>query len=224
MRNDRGRQNVAGHSHFQVMQRPIRSTIRHMRRGVAMFVAIGLALSAAPLRAQVGGSTRGPMRPGVIIGRPFGRAVNHGFPRQPVVAPFFVPDFYYPYSYVEPAAAPVAPTPTVIVLDQREHEPQPAVSAAAARPTVIEIAAEEINSASPPAKKLPRVFVMKNGERIEAKRYTLTDTQVIVVTAPGEVRRIPLSQLDLDATVAGNRAKGVEIQVPSGPGEYFVSF
>ncbi|MGI9101724.1 MAG: hypothetical protein ACR2IF_04685 [Terriglobales bacterium] len=39
-----------------------------------------------------------------------------------------------------------------------------------------------------------------------------------------QVRRIPVSAVNLDATIAANQQRGILLHVPTGPGEYSLSF
>jgi thiol-disulfide isomerase/thioredoxin len=64
----------------------------------------------------------------------------------------------------------------------------------------------------------PAVFVLNNGQRLEAQHYTLT-ADSLRTTIDGQPRTIPLSALDLKATVAANRERGIDLKIPSNRSE-----
>jgi hypothetical protein len=75
-----------------------------------------------------------------------------------------------------------------------------------------------------PAKATPAtVFVLTNGERIEAHRYLFTHDH-LQLTIDQEVRTIPRATLDLKATAAANRERGVDLRIPSANNEISLSF
>jgi hypothetical protein len=79
----------------------------------------------------------------------------------------------------------------------------------------------------------PAIFVLKSGERLEARRFLLTATTLSVtgnvnsntnLNTSRSQRVIPLDALDLDATVAGNRQRGITLQIPADQNEICLSF
>lgn len=75
-----------------------------------------------------------------------------------------------------------------------------------------------------PAKRVPKtIFVFAKGGQIEADRYTIDPTALHVVVN-GQKRTIALSELDLNATVAVNRQRGVDLIIPKKSDEVFVTF
>jgi len=77
---------------------------------------------------------------------------------------------------------------------------------------------------SHPGQPLPKaVFVLTNGEQLESDRYTM-DTQYVHVALEGEERVIPLSAVDVQATESANRARGVDLKIPTSKSEVFVAF
>ena len=56
---------------------------------------------------------------------------------------------------------------------------------------------------------MPTVFVFKNGERVEARRYTMTQSSLRLADE-GQERNVALAMLDRDATVAANQVRGIE--------------
>jgi peroxiredoxin len=77
---------------------------------------------------------------------------------------------------------------------------------------------------SHPGQPLPKaVFVLTSGERLESDRYTM-DTHFLHIAIEGEERVIAINKVDVRATEAANRARGIEIKVPTSKSEVFVSF
>jgi hypothetical protein len=69
----------------------------------------------------------------------------------------------------------------------------------------------------------PAIFILKNGERLETRRFLLTAND-LSVTVDHTKRRIPFDSLDLGATVAANRERGVNLQIPADRNEIALSF
>jgi thiol-disulfide isomerase/thioredoxin len=75
-----------------------------------------------------------------------------------------------------------------------------------------------------PAKPGPKtVFVLANGERLEADHYTL-DADLLHVAVGAEQRTIALNALDMKATTKANRQRGVELKIPQNRSEVFLAF
>ena len=69
----------------------------------------------------------------------------------------------------------------------------------------------------------PAIFVLTNGERLEAQRFLLTATSLTVNISRAQ-RVIPLTALDLDSTMAANRQRGVRLQIPTEHNEIVLGF
>ena len=68
----------------------------------------------------------------------------------------------------------------------------------------------------PPAQNQPEtVLVFKDGHQLEVANYAIVG-QTLYDLTDGHRRRIPLSDLDLDATSKQNDERGVDFQLPSG--------
>ena len=78
-------------------------------------------------------------------------------------------------------------------------------------------------SEPPPRSLLPTVFVLRNGERLEAEHYTIMAGSVRFTTH-GNERTIPLSALDQKATIAANRERGIDLKIPTSQNEVFLGF
>jgi len=160
-------------------------------------------------------------RPGFANG-----AFSHhpGYGRSRYYRSAFAP-WYYPYwdeaepfdAYAEPAVN-VASPPVVLVEsgDYRPSAPPPEP------PKLIEI--PETNKAgATPKSSVPALFVFTNGERLEARRYTFTADSLRVETGRQQ-RTVPLDKLDLDATIAANRERGIDLQIPTDKNQIFLGF
>jgi hypothetical protein len=67
------------------------------------------------------------------------------------------------------------------------------------------------------------VFVLKGGERLESRNYVLT-AQSLQIEVGRQRREIPLDTLDLDATIAANHQRGIDLTIPRDRSAVFVSF
>jgi hypothetical protein len=67
------------------------------------------------------------------------------------------------------------------------------------------------------------VFVLSNGERLETHHYTIIAGS-LHIAAQGSDRTIPLSALDLKATVSANHERGIDLKLPTHPGEISFGF
>jgi hypothetical protein len=77
---------------------------------------------------------------------------------------------------------------------------------------------------APVAKPLPAtLFILKDGGRLESRRYLLTD-QSLKIEDGREQHTIPVSALDLDATIAANHERGIEVTIPRDRNTVFLGF
>jgi peroxiredoxin len=91
-------------------------------------------------------------------------------------------------------------------------------------PMIIEVPQEPSSAGSLPPKPSPKtVFVLANGERLEADHYTMEEGVLHIVVA-GEPRAIPLRALDAKATIAANRERGIDLKIPQSRSEVYVAF
>ena len=70
---------------------------------------------------------------------------------------------------------------------------------------------------------MPAVFVLTNGERLEAHRYMLTADH-LSVTVDRQQRTFPLTMLDLKGTMAANRERGTDLRIPADRNEISLGF
>jgi len=76
---------------------------------------------------------------------------------------------------------------------------------------------EEPRSTSAPDPAPSTMLVFKDGHNLEIGNYAIVGTTLFDLT-PGHPRRIPLADLDLDATKKQNDDRGVNFEVPSSLG------
>lgn len=69
----------------------------------------------------------------------------------------------------------------------------------------------------------PAVFVLSNGDRVETARY-LVSVNSVRVEQNGVQRTIPLSELNVDETVATNKARGLNIKFPTDRTQIMLGF
>jgi hypothetical protein len=127
-----------------------------------------------------------------------------------VVVPYFDP-FEYEEPYAE--AETTAPVPPVVLSRTPDTPP--------AKPQVIEVPGAANSTA---AKTLPpTIFILANGERLEVRRFMLT-ASYLFVSIDRKERTIPLDMLDLNATLAANHERGVDLRIPDDRNEISLSF
>ena len=164
-----------------------------------------------------GGARVGPSS-GVLHGRPgFGyrrHYYGYGVAWLPWDWGFWDDGYVWDESSYQPSEN--MPPPQIIVVEKKE-EPRPP----AAPPKIIEA---PLWKEAPAAKRLPpTLFVLNDGERLESRYYLLTADSLQIEVARQE-RTIPLSDLNLDATLALNQQRGVELTIPHDRNTLFLGF
>lgn len=158
-------------------------------------------------------------------GHGFPNGSRRGYGRYRNSGAFFAP-WYYPYwdegwdlpDYYEPPAQ--APSPPVVVMQSRDdNRSQPARIPES--PKLIEL--PDSKDAAPSKPDQPTLFVLANGEQLEARRYTLTPDSLRVEIGRQQ-RTIPLGKLNIDATIAANRGRGIDLRVPTDDSQIFLGF
>jgi hypothetical protein len=132
---------------------------------------------------------------------------------------FSYPYYWYDYPYDEgdyerPYSEVVERQPAPVALPPAPPNPP-------AKAQVIEIPAPANSIAAKP--QPPAVFILTDGEHVEASRFVLT-AHNLSVTVNRHQRTIPLDQVDLDATLAVNRDRGIDLRVPADQNEISLSF
>ena len=106
----------------------------------------------------------------------------------------------------------------------RPDAPEPgnqraSLTAVSGRSTVIDVGGQ-----GPAPRSGPKtIFVFANGERLEADHYTL-DTTLLHVMVGGQQRTIALRALNIRATLAVNRQRGIALKIPQTRSEFFMTF
>jgi hypothetical protein len=194
------------------------------RRTLCTLLGASLLLAGTLHAQRGGGAFRGGMVPGgtgwgvgVPGHSPFsGQFRFHRFRNfSTAVVPFWYDD---PYGYQPPAEF-LAPTSPLVIVQQDKS--QQARSAPPAKPQVIEIPsqASSVAATSVPA----AIFILTSGQQLEARRYTLTGDS-LYLTVDRQQRSVPISMLDVNATVAADRARGIDLRIPADRNEVFVGF
>lgn len=200
-----------------------------MQRASLFTVLVISALLAGTLQAQHGG--------GMIRGGAPREVIGSGFVGHPGVRSGFFPGsrfrnsrnngvFYPPYlwydepfDYEQPVPQAMSGPPIMIVQAGNSQPATPQIPAAS--PKVIELSGATNSAASKP---LPlAMFILTSGERLEAQRYLLTH-DILYVTVDRQQRTIPLAMLDINATLAADHERGIELRVPADHTEISVSF
>jgi len=113
----------------------------------------------------------------------------------------------------------VSPANATAHSDQPSSVPRTTICPSSAK--LIEVPGD--HSAPPPKPLPPTVFVLRNGERLEAHHYTIMAGS-LRIAAHGEQRTIPLATLDLKATNAANHERGIDLKIPTNQSEIVLGF
>lgn len=215
---------------------------------VSVFCRVTFAALAACLimtgsaQAQSRGGGSGRMGGASVVIRPAPGSLHHGgfccgaFPGHlrghshlppfaPVLFPFPFSDFD---SYAEPTVV-QAPPPEVVIIREPEERPAPRAASMqpAPDPQVTEVppaGRNQLQAATRAMPKPPAIFLLTDGRQIKAQRYTISDRFVYVTEASRSTLKIPLEDVDVEATLALNRQQGIELQIPTAANEFFLSF
>lgn len=69
----------------------------------------------------------------------------------------------------------------------------------------------------------PAMFVLTNGEKLESRRYVLS-ADSLQIDINRKRRTIPISELNIDATIAVNQQRGIDVSIPQDRSSLFVGF
>jgi hypothetical protein len=93
--------------------------------------------------------------------------------------------------------------------------PEPAAAQPPSRsPEVAAPPADSGSSTQPAQAQEPSVLILRDGHQLEVQNYAIVG-DVLYDFTPGHARRVPLSQLDLPATVKANDDRGVDFTLPA---------
>jgi hypothetical protein len=148
-----------------------------------------------------------------------GRAFGGGFIGGGYIDPFWYDRYGEPMiEYETPAPTPPPALPAQIVMPEPERIPT------APKLTEIPVANKAAGDKAAASKPLPpAVFILAGGEKIESRHYLLTADRV-QLTVARKRRSIPLEALDLDATLAANQRRGLELHIPASGSEISLGF
>jgi hypothetical protein len=187
----------------------------------ALFTLLVVSVLNGPLQAQRAGATfHGNAagqhgRSGLAGRRGFS---NRGFSnrsrRRDGFGSHLLPyDDWLGYEQPEPETTADAPAPPPVVIPRAAESPVP-------KAQVIEIPGDKnaIVRVLPPT-----IFILATGERLEARRYVLTASNLSLSIGRQE-RTVPLDVLDIDATIAANHVRGIDLRIPESRNEISLSF
>jgi hypothetical protein len=108
-----------------------------------------------------------------------------------------------------------------VVIKQREDAPAATREKPLPKSQVIDIP----SAANSKAARLqsPTIFILINGERLESRRFLLSASN-LSVSIDRHRRTIPIEMLDLQATMAANRQRGIDLRIPANRNEIVLSF
>ena len=176
-----------------------------------------------------GAGVRGPFRPGLHgEDRRFDRfGGRFGGYYWPAYYPGYFGDFDSYWTIPDEPDSPPQPEygnqPPVIVMQAAEQPTRPEPPQP---PKLIEVPLDspaQGNSEAASKPSPPTIFILSNGERLEVRRYLLTVDGVRLQQGLKE-RIIPLSAVNLDATVAVNHEHGIDLQIPENRNQIMLGF
>jgi hypothetical protein len=138
---------------------------------------------------------------------------NGGFHRRGGYGSYFFP-YYEPYWEEQPEVEEPPAQQAQVVVQRTAEPPVP-------RGQVIEIPSAA--NASPARVLPPTIFILSNGERLESRRFVLTANS-LTVSIDRQHRSVPLDQVDINATIAANRERGIDLRIPDDRNEISLSF
>jgi hypothetical protein len=215
-----------------------------MRRAALFTLLASSVLLAATVQAQLaggamrGGGARGGGVSGVRsglrggaggnahghhfhnhFGNNFGNNLGNNLGNNAILYPLWDDEpFDYEDSREEPAAPEGFVPPPMMA---RGGPSRRAPARIPASPKITELPGEADKDASKPLP--PALFILTNGERIEARQYLVTYDSVHL-TVDRRQRSIPLAMLDLHATLAADRRRGIDLRIPDSQSEISLGF
>jgi hypothetical protein len=134
---------------------------------------------------------------------------------------YYVPD-YQPILYGRPETVQAAGDPAVpLVIEQREDVPAAIREKPLPKSQVIDIPSVANSKAA--RLQSPTIFILTNGERLESHRFLLSASN-LSLRIDRHHRTIPMEMLDVQATIAANRQRGIDLRIPADRSEIVLSF
>jgi hypothetical protein len=127
-----------------------------------------------------------------------------------------------PFGYAQTDTEAVTDGAVPLVAIPRPDEWQSRTSEVRAhKPLVIEIPGAANSTAARTSP--PTIFILANGERLEARRFVLTASN-LSVSIDRQQRTVPFDMLDINATISANHERGIDLRIPADPNEISLSF
>ena len=130
--------------------------------------------------------------------------------------------YYEPFGYEQPyeAAIPSEFVP-VVLIQQHDQSQSQTHETPPIKPRTIEVPGQNNLVAAKPVP--PIIFILTNSELLETRRFVLTVSQ-LSVSIDHQERVIPIDMIDIDATIAVNRERGIDLRIPVDQSEISLSF
>ena len=134
-------------------------------------------------------------------------------------SPFWYDDYGY-NPYPQEAADNSQPVPPAAIA-QGNDRPATTAPAAPVSPVMMEV--PEVKEAAVEQPGPATVFIFKDGARLEARHYTLTQN-ALHLADEGHERTVALAQLDREATITANQERGIDLRFPTDGNRVVLSF
>jgi hypothetical protein len=152
-------------------------------------------------------------------------------------APYWAEEQPYSGPYLGPDSSAPGTRNSPVVVVQAPAGMSNATAAAVGPPRIIEAAQEssapivkgkkpamaQAEPISTPSPVPATLFILRDGQRIEARRYLLTVSS-LQFEQDGNKRKIPMSAVNVEATVAANRERGLHFVMPQNDAEITLGF
>ncbi len=181
----------------------------------------GAAASAVVAPSRGGRPLAGPGR-----GHLFRGTRHHHYGRNPSTV-FVWPSYFDDYGddFLAPPVVTEVPAPLFLGPTEPRIYSSPSSTVGQISPGAKLIELPLTSQEAPSRADVPAtMFLLKNGQRIEARRYTITGDFVYLVTGYQQTTRISVEALNLPATLEVNRNNGIDLRIPSTASELFLSY
>ena len=201
-----------------------------MPRAALFALLVASILGGSSLQAQRLGATfhsssvaRMPSRSGFVgqRGAPNRFISTRSHFHQNTFGPAFFPyDEPFGYTQTDTEAVTDGAVPLVVIPPPDEWQSRTS-EVRAHKPLVIEIP----GAANSTAAKMspPTIFILANGERLEARRFVLTASN-LSFSIDSQQRTLPVDMLEINATISTNHERGIDLRIPADRSEISLSF
>ena len=201
-----------------------------MPRAALLALLVASLLGGSSLQAQRAAAAfrgspaaRSTLRPSFVgqCGSPNRFISRRSHFHQNTFGPAFFPyDEPFGYAQTDTEAVTDWAVPLVVILrpdERRSRMPEPPPT----KPLVIEIPGAANSTAARTSP--PTIFILANGERLEARRFVLTASN-LSVSIERQQRSVPFGMLDVNATITANHERGIDLRIPADRSEISLSF